>query len=220
MRTDELIVQLARSARPIRPLPPPGVRAARWFAAAAVVMIVVVMIFGPRGDLTAALRQPIFLGSFLALLLTLATGTSAAFVLSVPGAERSLARRLLPVLTAATWPAIWLAVLSTAATPAGPRTAPVHLGCATQIAVCALITGWLLFAMIARAAPLRPVWTAAVASLASMATGAAVAQVICPLDDPRHQLIGHVVIAFVIAGAGLLAGRPVLTTWRRGGMLS
>ena len=78
-----------------------------------------------------------------------------------------------------------------------------------------MATGWLLCLMLARAAPLRPLWTAAVASLASMATGAAVAQILCPVDDPRHQLIGHVVIALFVAGAGLLVGRPALNTWRR-----
>lgn len=215
MRTDELIAQLARSARPITPLPPPGVRAVRWFAAAVFVMIVAVVMIGPRDDLSSALRRPIFLGSFAALLLTLASGAGAAFALSVPGAERSLAQRALPLMTTAAWSAIWLIVVSTAGAPAGPRTAPFHPACAIQIAVCAVATGWLLFLMLARAAPLRPLWTAAVASLASIATGAAVAQVLCPVDDPRHQLIGHVVIALFVAGAGLLVGRPALNTWRR-----
>ena len=208
-------MQLARSARPIRPLPPPGARAVRWFAAALLVMIVAIAVIGPRDDLSSAFSQPIFLGSFAALLLTLASGASAAFGLSVPGAERSRTQRGLTLMAAAAWSVIWVVVLSIAGAPAGTRTAPIHSGCAIQIAVCALVTGWLLFAMIARAAPLRPLWTAAMASLASTATGAVVAQVLCPLDDPRHQLIGHVVIALVVAGAGLLVGHRSLNTWRR-----
>lgn len=215
MRTDELIVQLARSARPIRPLPPPGVRAMRWFAAALLVMVVAIVGIGPRADLRLALSQPVFLGSLVALLLTLASGMTAAFVLAVPGAERSPAQRFLPLLTAAGWAAIWLVVVSTTDVPAGRATAPFHSACAIQIAVCAVATGWLLFVMIARAAPLQPLWTAAVASLASMATGAAVAQILCPVDDPWHQLIGHVAIALVVAGAGLVAGRRTLEAWHR-----
>ena len=175
-------------------------------------MVVAIVMIGPRDDLTFALSEPIFLGSLAALLLTLASGAAAAFVLSVPGAERSPVQRALPLITAAAWSAIWLVVWPTAGTPVG---ASIHSACAIQIAVCALVSGWLLFAMIARAAPLQPLWTAAVASLASMATGAAVAQVLCPLDDPRHHLIGHVVIALVSAGAGLLVGRRALNSWRR-----
>ena len=216
MRTDELIVQLARSARPIRPLPPPGVRAIRWFAAALLIMLGALVLIGPRADLTLALRQPVFLGSLVALLLILASGTTAAFVLSVPGAERSPAQRFLPLLMTAGWSAIWIVGVSTTDVPAGQATVPFHSACAIQIAACAVATGWLLFVMIARAAPLQPLWTAAVASLASMATGATVAQILCPVDDPWHQLIGHVAIALVVAGASLLVGHRSLDTWRQG----
>ena len=211
MSTDELIVQLARSARPIRPLPPPGVRAMRWSAAALLVMLVAIVVIGPRADLPLALSRPVFLGSLVALLLTLASGTTAAFVLSVPGAGRSSAQRVLPLLMAAGWSAIWLIAAAAGGTPG---TAPIHSGCAIQIAVCAAATGWLLFAMVVRAAPLQPLWTAAVASVSSMATGAVVAQVLCPLDDPMHQLIGHVLIGLVVAGAGLVAGHRALQPWR------
>jgi len=177
-------------------------------------MAAAIVLIGPRDDLSSALGRPIFLGSLAALLLTLAGGGTAAFVLSVPGAERSPAQRVLPILTAAAWSVIWLVVFSAADAPIRP-TAAVHSACAIEIAGCAVASGWLLFAMLARAAPLQPLWTATVASLASVATGAAVAQILCPLDDPTHQLVGHVVIALVIAGAGLLVGGQALNTWRR-----
>lgn len=215
MKTDELIVQLARSASPVVPLPPPGVRAARWLAAVMLVMLVAITWIGPRADLTLALSRPVFLGSLVALLLTLASGASAAFVLSVPGAERSPVQHLQPLLTAAAWSAIWVVGLFTAGVPAGPGTASFHWLCAMQIGVCAAATGWFLMSMIARAAPLQPLRAAAVASVASMATGAAAAQVLCPLDDPRHQLVGHVLVALMVAVAGLVVGRRSLETWRR-----
>ena len=220
MRTDELIVQLARAASPIRPLPPPGVRAVRWLAAALLVMFVAIAAVGPRADLAAALGQPFFVASLAALLLTLVSGASAALVLSVPGAERSPAQHVLPVLAAATWSAIWFVMWSAEDAPAGRRTAPLHWACAIQIAVSALGVGWLLLAMVARGAPLRPLLTAAVAGLASMAAGASVAQVFCPVDDARHQLVGHVLIGLMVAGAGLLAGRVALNTRRRASLPS
>ena len=205
-------MQLARSAQPITPLPRPGLRALRWLALAALIMVVAVLVIGPRDDLTSALGQPVFLGSLAALLLTLAGGAFAAFALSVPGAERSRAQRVLPLMTTAAWSAIWLVAWSTSGGSAGSGTAAIHAMCAIQITVCALVTGSILFAMIARAAPLQRFWTAGIASLAAIATGAAMAQVLCPLDDPRHQLIGHVVIALLVAGTGLLAGRRTLGT--------
>lgn len=216
MRTDELIVQLARSATPITPLPSPGVRAGRWLAAAALVMTVAMVTLGPRDDLGSAFSQPIFVGSIAALLLTLANGAFVAFALSVPGVGPSPALRVLPLMTAAGWSAMWMVAWSTAAVSVGPTTAAVHAACVIRIAGCALAVGWLLFIMIARAAPLRPLRTAAVASLASVATGATVAQILCPIDDPRHQLIGHVVVALAVAGAGVWIGRRVLRTWRLG----
>lgn len=178
-------------------------------------MFVAIAVVGPRADLAAALGQPFFVASLAALLLTLVSGASAALVLSVPGAERSPGQHVLPVLMAATWTAIWLSAWTTADVPAGRRTAPFHSACAIQIAVCAVAAGWLLFTMVARAAPLRPLLTAAVAGLASMAAGAAVAQVFCPIDDARHQMIGHVLVGLMVAGAGLLAGRLALNIRRR-----
>jgi len=215
VKTDDLIVQLARSARPVTPLRPPVVRAAWWFAAAVGVMIGAVVAIGPRADLAAALGRPAFLGSIAVLLIALASAAPAAFMLSVPGAGRSRALHVLPVLAVAAWPAIWLVVLAEAGAPVVQRPTPFHWACAIEIVLCALATGGLLFAMVSRAAPLRPGWTAVVASLAGIAAGTAATQLICPLDDPRHQLIGHVLTAVVVLGAGLLGGRRALETWRR-----
>lgn len=215
MRIDELIVQLARAGRPMTPLPPPGVRALRWLAAALLMMVAAIAFVGPRADLATVFGRPVFLASFAALLFTLVSGASAAFMLSVPGAERSPVQHIVPVLLAATWTAIWLGGWSTDDTPEAPRTAAIHTACALQIAAGAVAVGSLLLAMITRAAPLRPIWTAAVAGLASMSAGAAVAQLFCPIDDVRHQLAGHVLIGLMVAGMGLLIGRQTLNTWRR-----
>ncbi len=215
VKTEELIVELARSARPVTPLAGPGVRALRWIVVAMLVLIAGAAIAGPREDITTALGDPRFLGSLATLLITLTTGAVAAFALSVPGASRSRWQGAMPVITAAAWSAIWLVALGLASAPAVPRTAAFHPACAVQVAVCALLSGSFLFGMIARAAPLQRLWTAAVASLAAVATGAAVAQLACPLDDPRHQLIGHVVVALAVAAAGLLIGRGAFGRWER-----
>ena len=68
MRTDELIVQLARAAGPVRPLPGPSVRLARWTAAAVPLAALGVIVIGPRKDILTAIYQPTFVWLALATL--------------------------------------------------------------------------------------------------------------------------------------------------------
>jgi hypothetical protein len=47
-------------------------------------------------------------------------------------------------------------------------------------------------------------------ALAAVALGAAATQFICPLDDPAHQLVGHVLPVAFLAVFGAIAGRRSL----------
>ena len=208
MKTDDLILQLARSVEPVTPLPAPSIRLLRWMALAAVVAAAAVFAIGPRRDLAAALARPAFAASLVALLLATVSSAAAALVLSVPGAERSALQRALPIVAAAAWPAAWLTAMLTNATPVAARI--FHWACAIEIAVLGAASGWALFAMIRRAAPLRPAWTAGIASLAAITIASAATQVICPIDDPAHQLLGHVLVAAGVGCAGFIAGRRLV----------
>jgi hypothetical protein len=68
--------------------------------------------------------------------------------------------------------------------------------------------------MLRRAAPLRLGWVAALATLAAVALAAAATQFICPIDDPAHQLVGHVLPVVVLAIGGAIGGRRSLD-WLR-----
>ena len=103
MRTDELIVQLARAAGPVRPLPGPSVRLARWTAAAVPVTALGVIVIGPRADVLTAIHQPTFVGLAVATLGTALLSAAGAFVLSVPGAERSPLQRAVPLVAGGVW---------------------------------------------------------------------------------------------------------------------
>ena len=70
MRTDELIVQLARAAGPVRPLPGPSVRLARWTAVAVPMMVLGLIVIGPRMDVLTAIHEPPFVGLAVATLVT------------------------------------------------------------------------------------------------------------------------------------------------------
>jgi hypothetical protein len=209
VKTDELIVQLAKSAEPVTPLPPLSIRLAQWLGLAIALAAVGVFAIGPRADLGSVLTRPVFAASLLALLVATVSSAAAAFVLSVPGAERSAFQRVLPILATAAWPVAWLLAMS--ATTDRGTTRLFHAACAIEIAVVAGISGAALLAMLRRAAPLRPGWTAAIASLAAVAIGAAMTQIICPIDDPAHVLIGHVLVAVLVGLVGCVVGYRALT---------
>jgi hypothetical protein len=72
-----------------------------------------------------------------------------------------------------------------------------------------------MFAMLRRAAPLRRTWSAALATLAAVALGAAATQFLCPIDDPAHLLVGHLLPVASLAIGGAIAGRRALDWLKR-----
>jgi len=206
MKTDDLIVRLAQSATPVTPLAPPFVRLGRWAAVSCAVAGAAILAIGARADLSPALMRGPFAGSLVLLLIATVASAAMALVSSVPGAERTRALRAVPVVAAAAWLGLWL-LLALASTGHGKV---FHWACAIEILTIAVVCGLDLFVMVRRAAPLRAGWTAFTVCLAAVMLGAAATQIICPVDDPAHQLVGHVLTAIVVGAAGLVAGRRVL----------
>ena len=211
MRTEELIVQLARAAGPVRPLARPSVRMARWAAAALPFAALCVIAIGARVDLPTALHQPTFTVLAAVTLLTGLAAAASSLALGVPGSDRSPLLRVLPLLLGATWTVALLVLVFKGGNPVRRMLAlPIHLTCVIEIAGIGLVPSWALFAMLRRAAPLRLAWSAALATLAGVGLGAAVTQFICPLDDPAHQLVGHVLpAATLFLGGASAAGRSL-----------
>jgi len=209
VKTDELIVQLARSATPVTPLPRPSIRLATWTALAMAVAGLCVFLIGPRADVASAFQRDTFLISLAALLVTSVAGAATAFISSVPGAERSRLQRAVPVIAAIVWPSVWLGVLARSG-PSGGRV--VHVACVLEITALAIVAGAVLFVMLRRAAPLQVIWTSVVAAMASVTIAAAATQIICPIDDPAHQIVAHVLTAVVVGAAGVRIGKTVFGT--------
>ena len=217
MRTDELIVQLARAAGPVRPLPGPSVRLARWTAAAVPMTALGVIVIGPRVDVLTAIYQPTFVGLAVATLGTALLSAAGAFVLSVPGAERSPLQRVVPLVAGGVWALVLVVLLTTGGDPVRRVLAlPFHWACLIEIAGLSIVPGWALFAMLRRAAPLRRAWSAALATLAAVALAAVATQFICPVDDPAHQLVGHVLPVAFLSVWGAIVGRRWLNWLSRG----
>jgi hypothetical protein len=215
MKTEDLIVQLASTAGPVRPLARPPVRLAQWLGLAIAIAALAIVAIGPRRDLWLVMGQPAF-AALVALTLFMAVAAAAAsLVLSIPGAERSALQRMVPVIAGATWGVVLVGLLVAGGNPMHRVLAwPVHLACVIEIAGIAFVTGWMLLAMLRRAAPLRLGWSAALAALAAVGVGAVATQLICPIDDPAHQLVGHLLPAAVVVVIGTMTGRRLID-WLR-----
>ena len=215
MRTEELIVQLASAAGAVRPLPRPSVRLARWAAGVIPLIALGVMVIGPRADVSTVIRQPTFMVLALVTLATALLAAAGAFVLSVPGGERLAVHRTTALVAGSAWIFVLIARLLEDGDPLRRLLVlPIHWLCVIEIAAFGIVPAWALFAMLRRAAPLRQAWSGALATLAAAALGAAATQILCPLDDPAHHLVGHVLPVILLATAGTIAGRRAFD-WRR-----
>jgi hypothetical protein len=213
VRTEELIVQLAHGVAPVRPLPPPAVRLVRWFVFVLLFAALGVLLLQPRADVTTALRAPIYVTRELTTLATAGLAAACALVLSVPGAEPSSRRRMWPLVGGVSWVVVLTVVLIQGGDAASRLGAfPVNPRCIYQIVGLSIVPGVTLFAMLRRAAPLHLMSTAALASLAAITFGAAATQLLCPVDDPAHQLVGHVLPVALLTVLGAILGRLPLKT--------
>ena len=217
MRTEDLIVTLAHESGPWTPLAPVRVRVARWILLAAGLCVVMVAAVGARPDIRLALQSPAYVLLAVATLFSGLVASVSAMTLSVPGAERTRLWRAVAVLLAAAW-ALALVSRLAAGGDAWPRLValPNHWACVAEIAGLSLASGWALFVMIHRAAPLQRGWSAGLATLASTALAATATQIMCPIDDPAHHLVSHVAPVLVLVVLGTFAGSRVLRPIGRG----
>jgi hypothetical protein len=213
VKTEEVIVELTRSLEPVEPLRSPRVRLVRWTLVSLAITSIGVLVIGPRADISLAMLRPAFVTLALLALVTGIASAASALVLSIPGAEHSPAQRSVPLLVGGAWVLTLVFMLVAGGAPLTRLVAlPIHLACIVEIAGFAVIPGWALFGMLRRAAPLRVTWSAVLATLASTAIGAAATQIVCPLDDPAHHLVGHVA-PMVVLTIGIAAMRRRSLTW-------
>lgn len=210
-----VIARLARDARPVAPLPSPSARWITWTLGAAVAAAIVTMLLGLRHDVTARLHDARFVAAAAVTFALALTAAAGAFVLSVPGAGARRVVRVVPLLAALAWGTLLWLRLSAAGAPVTQLAAtPWHPVCVLLILSIGTLPGIWLFAMLRRAAPLQPLWTGALAALASLALGALGTQFVCPIDAPGHQLLWHFTPVVLITFIGLALGAR-LFDWRR-----
>src|SRR5262249_28303573 len=101
MDTDELIARLGERCEPIRPLPPPWIRAAEWLGFAMPYVALVALVVSPRADLMTKMSDGHFIVEEVAAIATAITAAVAAFATVIPGYGRKLL--FLPLLPLFIW---------------------------------------------------------------------------------------------------------------------
>lgn len=205
MKTEEMIRELARNARPVERPSHPLARFSMWMAVGVLYLAVCVSLIGTRGDLAHVWYRAEFLIHTLLVLCLVAVTALSAFVLSVPGREHRWAVWISAIALVA-----WLAwVVGALAGAADPR-AGSGQKCLENIAVLSMPLGMLLYYMLSKAAPLNTAATGMLAALSASAAGDLATRFICRYDGPFHALVWHYVPVLAIGCAGLFLGRILL----------
>jgi hypothetical protein len=214
MRTDDLIAELAVGAAPVRPLPPPLIRALYWLVLTTITVAAGVAVFGPRADVMVRVTQTDYLSIAVLAVSTSVLSVVVSLILAVPGAERTPLLRMTALAIFGLWAGttLWQVLHQ-------GRGLPVFTDlhwpvCFVRVVLVALVPAVMLFVMVRRGAPLRPGWTAAMATVAAASAGALAVHVACPLDDPGHVFLGHLVPVMAMAAAAVMVRRTLTSTMR------
>ena len=211
MRTDDLIVKLAREAVPVTPVRSVARRVATWMAVAVAAAVVGIAVIGLRPDVGQQLQDPTYV---LALAVTLALGVIAAagaLTLAIPDDRRTSLVLIAPLALAAAWGALLVGQLARRGDVVAQlvRDSP-HAACFFQIALAALVPAVVLITSVRRAAPLDVFRTAALGALGALGVSAAAAQLTCPYDSPAHLFLWHFGTVVTLAAASVAWARPAL----------
>jgi hypothetical protein len=210
METAQLIAELEAGATPVRRLPPPWARAARWLMIAVPAVAAVIVLMTPRPDLGARLGEVRFAVELAAALATAILAAFAAFALTVPGHSRTIA--LLPLLPLAVWLGSvgqscvgeWAAL--------GPAALDVRVDwdCLRAAFPVGAAPAAAMVLMLRRGAPLFPRISFALGALAVGALANAGLQIYHEGDISIMVLVWHFGSVAVLAAIAALLGRLAL----------
>lgn len=211
MNTHELIADLSRDLRPVKPLASPLTRFTYWIVVASVLLVAASLAFGLRGDLPGALLVPrVALDLGLSLMVALLSAVSA-FYLAVPGEQGWRRSAGVGLAALAVWTGHTVFRVIEGYSYDRLIWAATHgYDCFAAVVVMGVLPGVLLFGMLRRAAPTEFLWSGAMGLLAMGALGSLGAQLHCAGSAPFHILIHHFFPVLLVGGLGLLLGRHLL----------
>lgn len=213
--TRDLIRDLASDLAPVKPLPRVRFVAASVLLLWLAIGVAGVALKGLVPTFWQTLAMPVSAGGiFAGLLVAGLGGVLAALALAIPGRER-LARVGFALGGAGMTIAAGVGIALLARSPLVEWRLPnVHdLPCLMTALVVGLVPALSLGWFGGRAAPFRPLTIALAASAGAAALGGSVAQATCPVADPMHLMLGHVIVPALGAFALTL---PLLIAIRRG----
>ena len=208
-RTDDLIEMLAAEAAPVKPLPPPGRRAAATLTALAVPGLLAIALFA-TSDPFGIRRGESFAMVALEMLAILATGLTAvmaAFQLTVPGRSRRWLLAPLPPL------ALWLALSGMGCLANFARDGSIgaiHIECLIFILATSALLAVPLIWRLSLARPIDPLPVALVGGLGLAALSAFVLQFFHQFEVTLVDLATHLVAAAIVVAFTSLFRRRAL----------
>jgi len=204
--TEQLIATLGAGLAPVRPLPPPVVRALLWLGAVALVAAIAIARYANLNVFASRNAEPRMALECAATLLTAVTAVVAAFHLSLP--DRTSLWRYAPLPPLALW--IVTSGFGCLHTGLGLGPPGARFGessrCFLFIVLVSLPLTAVLFGVLRRARPLEPLPVALTAALGVAATAAFVLQFFHPFDITVIDLGLHLAAIGVVVGLAGLAG--------------
>ena len=213
METDALIRQLAAERGPVRPLPNPWLRMARWLALALPYVVAAMFVVSFRDQLSWTLTDRRFVVEQVAALATGIAAAAAAFASAVPGyAKRWILLPVLPMI-------VWIASIGEGCLQSWNRFGPaaVALGsdwnCVSELIVIGAAPAIAMAMMLRRGAPLMPRVSMALGGLAAAGLANVGLRLVHRPDATILVLVWHVGAVCALAlVAGGLGGRVL--NWR------
>ncbi|TRW99593.1 DUF1109 family protein [Paracoccus sp. M683] len=205
MKTDELIAAMVADATPG---PSVGLLAARWFLPALALMgLAVLLVLGPRADLTAAMAVP---ATAMKLVLPLVVAAAACLaVLRRAHPEARAGGLIWLVILVGGAAALWFAVTLSGLPPSqwwAAAKGQTLLFCLVAVPVIAILPLAVLIAVLRAGASTAPRRSGALAGLAAGAGAAALYALHCTEDSPLFFLSWYTLGILVVTGLGAAAG--------------
>ncbi len=204
--TPNLIDLLAASAKPVRRLRPPLVRATFWLLLAALVFALLAVGHGLRVDFAQRAAQPVFVIGIMASLVTGILAAVASFFISLPDRSRAWGLLPLPALL------VWISTVSYGCLTNWVNIGPdgMHMGeaarCFATLMLTSLPLSIGLYVMLRHASWLRPMAVTVTGGLAVAAMTATALSLFHNLDATVMVLVWNFGVAAVIVGMSWLLG--------------